>query len=238
MKINFTDKHIVVTGGTGALGSAVTGALLNNHAFVSIPCFNEAELNDFKYKNHKSIFIQTGIDLADEDSSHDFYKRAVRQHGALWGSVHAAGGFAMSKIKNTSKADFIRQINLNLVTCFNSCKNAISLMKKNSGGRIVNIASRPGLNPEQGDGMTPYTVSKAGVAALTQSLAAEVISSDILINAVAPSVIDTPQNREAMPAANFSKWPKPKEIANQILYLISEKNSLTSGAVIPVYGKS
>jgi NAD(P)-dependent dehydrogenase (short-subunit alcohol dehydrogenase family) len=107
-----------------------------------------------------------------------------------------------------------------------------------SGGRIVNVASRPAIEPRQGKGMTAYTVSKAGVAALTESLAAEVVKDDILVNAIAPSIIDTPQNREGIPDANYKKWPKPKQLAKQIAYLVSVENEITRGGIIPVYGKS
>lgn len=234
--VDFTNKHIVVTGGTGSLGSAVTKILLEQGAKVSIPCFIKSELEDFKPAEHENIFIQTGINLSNEPASDSFYETAVEKQGGLWASVNIAGGFAMGKVETSSKRDFKKQLNLNLVTCFNACKAAVSHFKKD-GGRIVNISSRPGIEPDQGAGRTPYAVSKAGVAALTQSLAAEVLDDDILVNAIAPSIIDTSQNREAMPDADYDKWPKPEEIANEILHLISEENKLTSGAVIPVYGK-
>ena len=86
--------------------------------------------------------------------------------------------------------------------------------------------------------MTAYTTSKAGVAALTESLAAEVVEDNILVNAIAPSVIDTPQNRDAMPNANFDKWPKAEQLAQQIAYLASPENEVTRGSIVTVYGKS
>jgi NAD(P)-dependent dehydrogenase (short-subunit alcohol dehydrogenase family) len=237
MKLDFANKHLVITGGTGALGSAVTHRLLEAGAKCSIPCFDKSELKKFDLEGHERLYVKLGVDLTDEEETQDFYSEAVEQHGLLRGSVHIAGGFGMSKIENTGKNDFMKQINLNLVTCFNSCKTAVSHMRK-SGGRIVNIASRPGLEPRQGAGMIPYTVSKSGIASLTESLAAELVENDILVNAVAPSTIDTPANRESMPDADYEKWPKPEEIANQILYLISDLNTITRGAVVPVYGES
>ncbi len=238
MPFKFKDKHIIITGGTGALGWAVTGLLLGRNAKISIPCYDESELQQFEHASHHRLFLQTGIDLTNEEATEMFYRKAVEKHGSLWGSIHIAGGFGMEKIENTDKADFMKQINLNLVTCFNACKAAILHMRRNDGGRIANIASRPGLEARHGAGMSAYTVSKAGVAALTRSLAAEVVADNILINAVAPSIIDTPQNREAMSGADFEKWPKPEEIAAHIVYLISDRNMVTRGAVIPVYGKS
>lgn len=237
MNINFDQKHVVITGGTGALGSAVTAKLLSGGARCSIPCYDESELENFDHQNHENLYLQIGVDLTNEEETQEFYNNAVGEQGPLWGSVHIAGGFAMGGIDDITKADFMKQLNMNLVTCFHACRTAIGYMRE-QGGRIVNIASRPGLEPRQGAGMSPYTVSKAGVAALTQSLAAEVVEDDILINAVAPSTIDTPANRDAMPDADFDQWPKPAEIAHQILYLISEQNTITRGAVVPVYGKS
>lgn len=237
--MDFSNLHIIVTGGTGALGSATVNLLLEGGARCSIPCYDKSELKDFAQQHHERVFIKTGVDLTDEEATRDFYKSAVEQSGTLWASVHIAGGFGMGNIEESTKADFMKQINLNLVTCYNSCRTAISYMKKSGkGGRIVNIASRPALEPRQGAGMSAYTTSKAGVAALSQSLAAEVASDNILINAIAPSIIDTPANRNSMPDADYSNWPKPGEIAHQIAYLVSKENFVTRGGIIPVYGKS
>lgn len=239
MEFDFTDKHVVVTGGTGALGTAVTGQILDAGAFCSIPCYDKSELESFRHRDHERIYVKTGVDLTDEDDTVQFFDEAVEENGPLWGSINIAGGFGMGDIENTSASGFMKQINLNLLTCFNSSRAAVIRIRRTGrGGRIVNIASRPGLEPRQGAGMTAYTTGKAGVAAFTRALAAEVVEEDILVNAIAPSVIDTPQNRESMPNADFEKWPKPDELALQILYLASEANRVTRGAVVTVYGKS
>lgn len=237
--MDFTDRHIIITGGTGTLGSAIVELLLEEGARISIPCFNQNELDNFSSEGHKDIFIQTGVDLTDEEITQNFYEEAIDSLGSLWASVNIAGGFGMGSIVDTPKSGFMKQVNLNLLTCYNSCRAAvIHINQTGKGGRIVNIASRPALEPRQGAGMTAYTAAKAGVAALTESLAAELVEKDILVNAVAPSVIDTPQNRQAMQNADFDTWPKPEEIAQQIKYLVSPQNSVTRGALIPVYGKS
>ena len=239
MNIDFSDLHVVVTGGTGTLGSSVTRLLLDAGAQCSIPCYHASELDNFSLRDHERLYIETGIDLTNEEAVQNFYMSAVKEQGALWASVHIAGGFGMGAIESYDSEKFKAQFNLNTVTCYNSCRAAVHWMRdSNNGGRIVNIASRPALEPRLGKGMTAYTVSKAGVAALTASLAAEVVDEGILVNAVAPSVIDTPANRSSMPDANFDKWPKPVDIASQILHLASPQNTVTRGAVIPVYGKS
>jgi NAD(P)-dependent dehydrogenase (short-subunit alcohol dehydrogenase family) len=107
-----------------------------------------------------------------------------------------------------------------------------------SGGRIVNVAARPALEPRTGAGMTAYTIAKSGVATLTIALAEEVAKDGILVNAVAPSIMDTAANRKAMPKAHFDAWPKVEEVAATILFLASPDNKVTRGAVVPVYGKA
>lgn len=235
MDLDFSNDHIIITGGTGTLGSAVTEALLEAGANCSLPCFNTDEFRDFDQKGHSNLFSQLDVDLTSQEQTMAFYDKAVSLQGPLWGSVHIAGGFAMGSFKTLDKDDFMKQINMNLVTCFNACQAAVGHMK--DAGRIVNISSRPGLDPRQGAGRIPYATSKAGVAALTESLAEELVEDDILVNAIAPSIIDTPMNREAMPNADYDQWPKPKELADQILYLISHQNKITQGAVVPVYGR-
>lgn len=237
--MEFKQRHVIVTGGTGSLGAAVTKQLLEAGAKVSIPCYDQSELENFAPKDNENIFVKVGVDLTDEEATHSFYEEAVDKFGTLWASIHIAGGFGMGSIKETAKSSFMKQINLNLVTCYTSSRQAAKQMiEAKAGGRIVNIAARPALEPRQGAGMTAYTTAKAGVAALTESLAAELIDNDILVNAIAPSVIDTPQNRKSMPNADFKTWPKPEELARQIIYLASPENRVTRGAVIPVYGQS
>jgi NAD(P)-dependent dehydrogenase (short-subunit alcohol dehydrogenase family) len=111
-------------------------------------------------------------------------------------------------------------------------------MRGGQGGRIVNVASRQALEWRTGAGTTAYTIAKSGVATLTTTLAEEVARDGILVNAVAPSIMDTAANRSAMPKADFNAWPKVEEVAATILFLASADNKVTRGAVVPVYGKS
>ena len=107
-----------------------------------------------------------------------------------------------------------------------------------NGGRIVNVAARPALEWRSGAGMVAYAASKAAVAALTAALAEEVAKDGILVNAVAPSIMDTPANRTAMPKANYDLWPKVAEVAATIMFLASPENRVTRGGIVPVYGRS
>ena len=138
----------------------------------------------------------------------------------LWASIHIAGGFAMGPVADTDKAGMMHMLNMNFVSCYLCCRAAVQGFGT-GGGRIVNVAARPGIEPRLGAGMAPYAASKAAVAAFTQALAAEVAGRGILVNAIAPSIIDTPANRAAMPKADHTAWPKPDEIAATIAFLAS-----------------
>jgi NAD(P)-dependent dehydrogenase (short-subunit alcohol dehydrogenase family) len=233
--MSYSGRHVVVTGGTGALGNAVVGALLQAGAHCHVPFRGKTVNPHFAHAQSAGVTLHAGVDLADEAEVTAFYGTVT----ALWASIHLAGGFAMSKIADTSKADLMQQIDMNLVSAFLCAREAVKAMARGTdGGRIVNVAARPTLEPRSGGGMTAYTVSKAGVAALTTALAEEVALQNILVNAVAPSIMDTPANRAAMPKADHARWPKVEEVAATILFLASPENSVTRGAVVPVYGKS
>ena len=229
--MDFSGKHVVVTGGTGALGTAVVASLLAVGATCTVPYVHDAEAKRFPHRGDSKVKLIAVADLADEAMVTKVYDGLK-----LWGSIHIAGGFASGKVAETGKAVLMAQINGNLVSCFLCCRAAVNAMA--AGGRIVNVAARPALEWRSGAGMTAYTVAKAGVAALTVTLAEEVAKDGILVNAVAPSIMDTAANRKAMPRASFDAWPKVEEVAATILFLASSDNRVTRGAIVPVYGKS
>ena len=171
--------------------------------------------------------------LADEAAIGRLYQSV----GPLWASIHLAGGFAAGPLRDASVATLRQQIDMNLMTCLLCCRAAVGAMT-NNGGRIVNVAARHALEWRGGAGLVAYTASKAAVAALTVALAEEVAKEGILVNAVAPSIMDTPANRAGMPKADFDRWPKVEEVAATILFLASPENRVTRGAIVPVYGKS
>ncbi len=224
--------QVVVTGGTGALGTAVVGLLLEAGAVCHVPWVQAKELERFPHKG--KVQLVEGVELTDEKAVEALYARVPA--GGLWASIHIAGGFAMAPVEKVSKDDFVKQMQQNALTCFLCCREAVKAMG-NEGGRIVNVAARPGLIPELGAGMVPYTASKAAVAAITQALGAEVAGRGILVNAVVPSIMDTPANRAAMPQADHAKWPKVSEVAETIALLASPQNTVTRGGRGPVYGR-
>jgi NAD(P)-dependent dehydrogenase (short-subunit alcohol dehydrogenase family) len=233
--MNYRDRSVVVTGGTGALGTAVVSALLAAGAVCHVPYIDDQKVQLFPHRGNERVKLVDGCDLVNESDVQQFFDGI----DDLWASIHIAGGFAMSALAETDKAGLMAMIDTNLISCYLCCRGAVRAMaRRGVGGRVVNVAARQALEPRAGAGMTAYTVSKAGVVALTEALAQEVVDRGILVNAVAPSIMDTPQNRRAMPKANYDAWPKVEEVAATILFLASPENRVTRGAVVSVFGRS
>jgi len=229
---DFAGKHVVVTGATGGLGAAVVTTLLERGAVCHLPLIEREVPKSLPWAGHSRVVVRTGETFDDELRVAAFYDELP----SLWASIHLIGGFVMAPIIETPLAELQRMLTLNTVTCFLGCREAVATMIRSGGGRIVNVAARPVLQPV--GGMVAYGASKAAVAAITQSLAVEVAGDGILVNAVVPSIIDTPANRSSMPTADHTRWPKPEELAEAISFLASPRNTLTSGALVPVYGRA
>jgi NAD(P)-dependent dehydrogenase (short-subunit alcohol dehydrogenase family) len=226
-------KNVVVTGGTGALGQAVVARFLKAGAICHVPSRRAADKP--ASWGDGQVSIVPDIDLADEEAVGRFYN-AVPD---LWASVHLAGGFAMAPVAETGRDEFLRMMEMNAATAFICCRAAVRNMRRTGqGGRLVNVSARPGLDPRKGGGMAAYAASKAAVTAITLSLAEELKNDRILVNAVAPSTIDTPANREAMPNADTSKWLSPKAAAEAIIGLASPSNMEINGAVLPLFARA
>jgi NAD(P)-dependent dehydrogenase (short-subunit alcohol dehydrogenase family) len=234
MLMDYQNRHVVVTGGTGALGAGVVGALLAAGAVCHVPYRSEEEAQRFPHRNHKQVALVRVDDLTDESAVTGFYGGLDR----LWASIHLAGGFVFAPIAQSDKTVLMGQLQANLVSACLCNRAAVAAFKRaGSGGRIVNVAARQALEPRLGANLTAYAAAKAGLAAFTIALAEEVARDNILVNAIAPSIMDTPANRKSMPKADFAAWPKVDEVAMTILFLASPENSVTRGAIVPAYGK-
>jgi NAD(P)-dependent dehydrogenase (short-subunit alcohol dehydrogenase family) len=236
MEREFESLDVVVTGGTGALGSAVASTLLARGARVHVPAFDDAEAERFALRDAPGVSLRPGVDLTDELHVERFYA----QLPGLFASIHVAGGYAGGALLDTSAAAARRMLTMNALSAFLCCREAVRRMRAEggagSGGRIVNVAARPALVPTAG--LSAYAMSKAAVAALTLSLAEELKGEGIWVNAIVPSILDTPANRAGMPQADVAAWPKVEEAAETIAFLASPRNVSTRGALVPVYGRS
>lgn len=225
-------RLVVVTGGTGGLGRGVVGTLRSRGARVVVADVRGFAPGEGPFADDGGVEV-VAVDLGAEQAVVDFYRGlSSRADTPLWASIHLVGGFGMAPATTTSAHEVEEMFRLNALTAFLCSREAIKAMK--SGGRIVNVAARPALVPT--GGMVAYSMAKAAVAALTTALAAEVLANNIFVNAVAPSIMDTPANRAAMPKADHSRWPSVEDVGTSIAWLASPANALTTGLVMPVYG--
>jgi NAD(P)-dependent dehydrogenase (short-subunit alcohol dehydrogenase family) len=226
-----SDATVVVTGGTGGLGSAVTRAFLAAGWRVVVPWIAERELE--RVQEHERLAL-VRADLFDAADVAGVFEAAGSSLGAL---VNLVGGFAEhGRVHETPVDTFEEQLRLNLRPTYLCAAAAAPAMLARGGGAIVCVSSRAARRPFPG--AAGYIVSKAAVLALVDALDAEYRRDGIRVNAVLPSVIDTPFNRASMPDADFDTWVHPDEIARVIAFLCSDDAAATSGAHVPVYGQA
>ena len=232
------DKIAIVTGGTGALGKAITLAFLEEGAKVVCTYIVDKEKKECLSltKKHKDRIVFFRADVTKKKDVFDMITDTARKFKRIDILVNVVGGFAFSYITDTDEKTWDLMMNLNLKSVFLCSKYVLPRMIEQNYGRIVNISSRPALKGSAGVGA--YSASKAGVLNLTETIADEVKDYEINVNAILPSTIDTPANRRDMPDADFSKWVKPETIATVIVFLCSDGSKPINGAGIPVYGKA
>ncbi|WP_322511527.1 SDR family NAD(P)-dependent oxidoreductase [Chloroflexus sp.] len=233
--MDLAGKIAIVTGGTGGLGVAVVERLIAAGATAITPYVNETAFQALR--EHCPTVIGAHVDLTDEAATKAAYDTIAATHGGIDILINAAGGFAGGEpVHQTSWSLWQSQLDINLKTTVISCAAAIPHMLARGSGAIVNVSSRTAT--QTGANLAAYAAAKRAVLQLTEALAAELRPHDITVNAVLPSVIDTPTNRAAMPNANYERWVKPSEIAAVIHFLVGPEARIISGAAIPVYGKA
>ncbi len=224
----------IVAGGTGALGQSVTSRLLSGGAaVVAIPYAVPAEAEALRKRvgPAASALHLAAADVTDEASVGAFVKSVLDAHKRVDVLVNGVGGFAGGDLASTPLAEWQAMMTLNLTTAVIGCRAVLPAMTAAGYGRIVNIASRAVVPPM--GGFIAYTVAKAGVITLTQALAREV-ARGITVNAVLPSTMDTPGNRQAMPDADRSAWVSTDAVAEVVAFLASDAARAVSGAAVPV----
>lgn len=238
MSHEFQNKVVVITGAAGNLGRAVAQAFSQQDARLALLDLNEetiqAVIHDLPGGTEAKAYA---VNLLEADSVSQTLQRIIQEFGRVDILANIAGGFSMGPlIQDTGDRDWDFMMNLNARSIFYTARTVIPCMLDNGGGRIINVSARAAL---EGKGrMGPYCASKAAVRTLTESLAAENKFDNINVNCILPGTIDTPQNRDAMPDANFSNWVPPAALADVVVFLASEAARCITGAAIPVYGKS
>ncbi|OAN47712.1 short-chain dehydrogenase [Chloroflexus islandicus] len=233
--MDLAGKVAIVTGGAGGLGVAVVERLLGAGAAVITPYVDETAFARLHECCPAAIGVR--VDLTDEAAAKAAYDAIAATHGGIDILVNSAGGFAGGEpVHQTPWSLWQSQLDINLKTAVISCAAAIPHMIARGGGAIVNVSSRTAT--QAGANLAAYAAAKRAVLQLTEALAAELLPHDITVNAVLPSVIDTPANRAAMPNAKHDRWVKPSEIAAVIHFLVGPAARIISGAAIPVYGKA
>jgi NAD(P)-dependent dehydrogenase (short-subunit alcohol dehydrogenase family) len=231
----------IITGGTGALGRAVAENFLVAGAKVAIPYVVDAEVPMLQERLGgrfpDSQLLLRKADVGVEAQVKQFTDEVAAKWSRVDILVNLVGGFWGGKpIAETTLDEWQGMIDMNLRTAFLSSRAVVPIMQRSKYGRIVSVTSRTGLSGA-GD-FAAYAVAKGAIATFTASLAEEVLGDNVLVNAIAPSTIDTEANRKAMPKAKHENWVKPEDIARTLNYLCSEDCSVTSGSVVPVYGRA
>ncbi|HEV8128832.1 MAG TPA: SDR family NAD(P)-dependent oxidoreductase [Candidatus Eisenbacteria bacterium] len=230
-----------ITGGTGAIGSAVTARFLRDGLPVAVTYRAPAEWERLRSAESDAAREGRLVGIEADVTRHDSMERAARAAADAMSGIrvlaHVAGGYeGGTSVEGLSEQSLRGMLELNLVSAFWAAKHAIPYLKKSGQGRLLFISSRGAV--ETSPGTAPYAAAKLGIHALVSTLAKELRDFGVTANAVLPSLVDTPQNRAAMPRANHDTWVRPEQIAAVLSFLGSEASAAVTGALIPIYGRA
>jgi NAD(P)-dependent dehydrogenase (short-subunit alcohol dehydrogenase family) len=233
METGIDGKAVAITGGFGNLGVATAALLIERGARVAL-IGRSATPGKMPAGVERALGIG-GIDLADEHAARGALGEVNDRLGRLDALLNIAGAFRWEKIADGNSATWDLMFEVNVKTALNASKAAVPHLLRGGAGRIVNIGAGAALKAGLGTGA--YAASKAGVVRLTEALAEELKDQGVTVNAILPSTLDTPQNRSAMPNADFTRWVQPREIGALIAFLLSADAQAITGASIPVNGR-
>jgi NAD(P)-dependent dehydrogenase (short-subunit alcohol dehydrogenase family) len=228
---------VMITGAAGNLGSAAAEAFREQGARLALFDHHEDRLPELypDLADSQEHYLAVSVDLTDSEQVKKAVKKVLDQLGQIDVLVNTVGGFTMgSRVDQLDPATWERMMDLNVQTLLNTAQAVLPHMRDRKSGAVINVGARPSL--EGKPKMGAYSVAKAGVLRLTESLAAENKALGINVNCVIPGTIDTPENREAMPGADTDKWVQPASLAGVIAFLASPQARDIHGAAIPVYG--
>lgn len=227
-------KTAIITGASGNLGQAVVKKFSDKDYNVIGTIHNKQELKNYNEKNIEEV----ELDLLKEEDCQNFVDGIVLKNKTIDVAILTAGGFAMGDIAKTKTSDIAKQYQLNFETAYNIARPVFLQMLKQGTGRIFLIGSRQGLDILKGKGAIGYGFSKSLLFRLAEVMNEEAKGKNVVVNVVVPSTIDTPQNRESMPEADFNSWVATSQIANIIYFYSSEEGSAIREPVIKVYNNA
>lgn len=239
MNAKFSGKLVLIAGGTGGLGRAVSLAFLEQGVKLVVTYQQQKEFDDLKRAAGSSAASLQGhrVDVTEEAAVDQLVQRVMTEYGRLDVIVNAVGGYAGGvKFWDMDPKVFERMMALNLRSGYAISRAVVPAMLKQRSGAIINIAAKAAI--DHAGGAAAYVASKAAAVAMMDSLAADLKGTGVRVNSILPSIIDTEANRRAMPSADFAQWPKPEDIARVILFLCSDDAKVVHGATVPVYGDS
>ncbi len=237
--LNLKDKVVVITGAVGNLGRAVAKCVQALDGRMVLVDRSGDRLREVyaDLAASTSHWLAGEVDMTDLKSVNSLMAEVHGRFGQLNGLVNTVGGFRGGKpVHQADVADWNCLYDINVRTTLNACRAAVPYMLQSHGGHIVNVAARGAFHGDAN--YAAYSATKAAVLRLTESMAGELRARDITVNCVAPGTLDTPQNRDSMPQADFASWVPPADVANVIAFLLSDEARSVSGAAIPVYGRS
>jgi NAD(P)-dependent dehydrogenase (short-subunit alcohol dehydrogenase family) len=228
-------KKIVVTGGFGALGRVVAEVAAARGASVAVLDHASGPPEGMNERLGSNALMIGGLDLSSAEVAVKAMGEVKTKFGRVDALLNIAGGFQWEAVEGGKSESWERMYALNLMTTLNACKAALPYLIESGAGRIVNVGAQSALQAASGFG--PYAASKSAVHRLTESLAAELKLRGVTVNAVLPSIIDTPLNRRDMPKADFDRWVARADLAAVMLFLASDEAKAVTGALIPVTGR-
>jgi NAD(P)-dependent dehydrogenase (short-subunit alcohol dehydrogenase family) len=227
-------KNVIITGASGNLGKATVERFLNA-GFKVIATVSPGKSLGYETSAKVEVFQ---VDLTNADDAASFVKDATSKFRSIDAAVLLVGGFGMGKLKDTAIESIRKMIALNFETAYNIAKPVVLKMEETGSGRIILVGSRPGLKSNEGKNSMAYSLSKSLVFKLAEMLNAEYGKKNISTHVIVPSLLDTPENRKAMPDANYADWVKTEDVAETIHFLCSDKGALIRESVVKVYGNS
>jgi len=237
--LGLVSKTIVITGGTGGLGTALVRRLISKDYRLAVTYLlpEEAQAFESEFEADEEQVMLTRVDCTNAEAVNTYIKGVADQWGDIHGLCSLVGGWAGGRdVEETDDVRFERMLDLNLRSAFYAVRAAVPHLKETGWGRIILIGSRGAV--DFFEAQAAFNIAKAGVAALGQSVATELDGTGVTANVLMPSVIDTPATRASLPYADYVNWPTPDEIAAVVEFLLGEDSGVINGALLPVYGRA